>query len=95
MSCIPAFRLTETGFDQEWAQKSVKLLCYQKRKVFYGNNLFAKGACAAGAERFLTHKLKDYRYLGSALVTNECRNGYAYYGCTGVLSADRSRKKLV
>ena len=37
--------------------------------MFYGNNLFAKGACAAGAERFLTHKLKDYRYLGSALVT--------------------------
>ena len=49
------------GFDQEWAQKSVKLLCYQKRKVFYGNNLFAKGACAAGAERFLTRKLRDYR----------------------------------
>lgn len=56
------------GFDQEWAQKSVKLLCYQKRKVFYGNNLFAKGACAAGAERFLTRRLRDYRYLSSSLV---------------------------
>ena len=59
------------GFDQEWAQKSVKLLCYQKRKVFYGNNLFAKGACAAGAERFLTRKLRDYRYLSSSLVLKD------------------------
>ena len=62
-------QITGEGFDQKWAQQSVKLLCHQGRKVFYGNNLFAKGACAAGAERFLTHKLKDYRYLGSALVT--------------------------
>ena len=60
-----------SGFDQEWAQKSVKLLCYQKRKVFYGNNLFARGACAAGAERFITHKLKDYRYLGNSLVMTD------------------------
>ena len=63
-----SIQIDGTGFDQEWAQKSVKLLCYQKRKVFYGNNLFARGACAAGAERFLTHKLKDYRYMGSSLV---------------------------
>ena len=46
------------GFDQEWAQKSV-------------NNLFAKGACAAGAERFLTRKLRDYRYLSSSLVLKD------------------------
>ena len=66
-----SIQINGDGFDQEWAQKSVKLLCYQKRKVFYGNNLFAKGACAAGAERFLTRKLRDYRYLSSSLVLKD------------------------
>ena len=66
-----SIQINGEGFDQEWAQKSVKLLCYQKRKVFYGNNLFAKGACAAGAERFLTRKLRDYRYLSSSLVLKD------------------------
>ena len=66
-----SIQINGEGFDQEWAQKSVKLLCYQKRKVFYGNNLFARGACAAGAERFITHKLKDYRYLGNSLVMTD------------------------
>ena len=66
-----SIQIDGVGFDQEWAQKSVKLLCYQKRKVFYGNNLFARGACAAGAERFLTRKLKDYRYLGRSLVMTD------------------------
>lgn len=66
-----SIQIDGSGFDQEWAQKSVKLLCYQKRKVFYGNNLFARGACAAGAERFITHKLKDYRYLGNSLVMTD------------------------
>ena len=42
-----SIQINGEGFDQEWAQKSVKLLCYQRRKVFYGNNLFARGACAA------------------------------------------------
>ena len=59
------------GFDQEWAQKSVKLLCYQRRKVFYGNNLFARGACSAGAERVINHDLKDYRYMSSSLVLSD------------------------
>ena len=49
-----SIQINGEGFDQEWAQKSVKLLCYQRRKVFYGNNLFARGACGAGAERFLS-----------------------------------------
>ena len=66
-----SIQIDGSGFDQEWAQKSVKLLCYQKRKVFYGNNLFARGACAAGAERVITHKLKDYRYLGNSLVMTD------------------------
>ena len=64
-----SIQIDGTGFDQEWAQKSVKLLCYQKRKVFYGNNLFAKGACIAGKDRLEDKKLKGYRYLSDSLVT--------------------------
>lgn len=63
-----SIQINGEGFDQEWAKKSVKLLCYQKRKVFFGNNLFARGACASGAERFINHALKDYRYMSSSLV---------------------------
>ena len=46
-----SIQITGEGFSQDWAEQSVRLLCYQKRKVFYGNNLFAKGACAAGKEK--------------------------------------------
>lgn len=53
-----SIQIDGSGFDQEWAQKSVKLLCYQKRKVFYGNNLFAGMPVRPVAERFITHKLK-------------------------------------
>ena len=63
-----SIQMNGEGFDQEWAQKSVKILCYQRRKVFYGNNLFAAGACAAGAERFIRHSLKEYRYISNAVV---------------------------
>lgn len=66
-----SIQINGEGFDQEWAQKSVKLLCYQRRKVFYGNNLFARGACGAGAERFINHDLKDYRYMSSSLVLSD------------------------
>ena len=30
-----SIQITGRGFDQEWAQESVRLLCYQKRKVFW------------------------------------------------------------
>lgn len=63
-----SIQITGEGFSQDWAQQSVKKLCHQKRKVFYGNNLFARGACAAGKERLEDRKLKNYRYLSDALV---------------------------
>lgn len=34
-----SIQITGDGFSQDWAEQSVRLLCYQKRKVFYGNNL--------------------------------------------------------
>ena len=66
-----SIQITGDGFDQQWAQQSVKMLCFQKRKVFYGNNLFAKGACAAGKERLEDKRLRGYRYLSDSVVLTE------------------------
>ena len=60
--------LTGNGFHQEWAVKSVGLLCKQQRKVFYGNNLFAKGACYTAKEKLEDKELRRYLYLSDALV---------------------------
>ena len=43
-----SIQITGKGFDPKWAKQSVRLLCQQRRKVYFGNNLFAKGACGAG-----------------------------------------------
>lgn len=61
--------ITGKGFDTQWAEKSVKTLCKQHRKVFFGNNLFAKGACIAGRERREERSLKNYLYVSESLVT--------------------------
>ena len=66
-----SIQITGQGFDQQWAKQSVKMLCFQRRKVFYGNNLFAKGACAAGKERLEDRNLKNYRYLCDSLVLKD------------------------
>lgn len=66
-----SIQITGDGFSQEWAEQSVRLLCYQKRKVFYGNNLFAKGACAAGKEKLENKMLKGYRFLSDSLVMTD------------------------
>ena len=60
--------LTGNGFHQEWALKSVALLCKHQRKVFYGNNLFSKGACYSAKEKLEDRELKKYLYLSDALV---------------------------
>lgn len=60
--------ITGQGFSQEWAVKSVPLLCKQNRKVFFGTNLFAKGACYTAKEKLEDRKLKGYLYAGDALV---------------------------
>lgn len=64
-----SIQITGDGFSQEWSRQSVKMLCFQKRKVFYGNNLFAKGACMAAKEKLEDRNLKGYRYLSQSLVT--------------------------
>ena len=44
------------------------LLCRHQRHVFYGNNLFAKGACYGAKEKVEERNLKGYLYAGSDLV---------------------------
>ncbi len=56
------------GFDREWAVKSIPVLCRNHRHVFYGNNLYAKGACYGAREKVEERKLKGYLYIGSDLV---------------------------
>ena len=52
--------------------------------------------CLCGWCRAFSHAQTERLPLsGKCTGHKECRNGYAYYGCTGVLSVDRSRKKLV
>lgn len=56
------------GFDKNWAVRSVALLCRNRRHVFYGNNLYAKGACFAVYEKVEDRKLKGYLFVGNALI---------------------------
>ncbi|MDO4444636.1 MAG: DUF5716 family protein [Bacillota bacterium] len=60
--------LVGEGFDKEWATRSVPLLCRHQRHVFYGNNLFAKGACYGAKEKVEERNLKGYLYVGGDLV---------------------------
>lgn len=56
------------GFEKEWAKRSIPLLCKGQRHVFYGNNLFVKGACCGAREKVEEKNLKNYLYAGSSLV---------------------------
>ncbi len=60
--------ITGKGFHQEWASNSITALCRHQRKVFYGNNLFAKGACYTAKEKLEDRELRRYLYLSDALV---------------------------
>ena len=82
---IPAFRSMASGFDQEWAQKSVKTSLLSETKGVSTETIFLPGEPVRPVQNALfTHKLKDYRYLGSSLVTDRCRNGYACHGSAGL-----------
>ena len=56
------------GFDQEWAVRSTPLLCRNQRHVYYGNNLYVKGACYGAREKCDDGTLKGYLYLSPSLV---------------------------
>ena len=56
------------GFDKSWAVKSIPLLCRHQRPVFYGNNLYCKGACYAAKDKSEDKALKEYLFAGPDLV---------------------------
>ncbi len=60
--------LVGEGFDKEWAVKSIPILCRSHRHVFYGNNLYVRGACYGAKEKVEERNLKGYLYIGSDLV---------------------------
>ena len=60
--------LVGEGFDKEWAVKSIPTLCRGNRHVFYGNNLYVKGACFSAKEKVEERNLKNYLYIGNDLV---------------------------
>ena len=64
-------QISGEGFGTEWALQSVKILCFQKRKVYYGNNLHAGGACACAKEKTEDRSLRSYRFLSESLVKND------------------------
>lgn len=60
--------LVGEGFSKDWAVRSVPLLCKNQRHVYYGNNLYVKGACYAAREKSEDRLLGGYLYVGNALV---------------------------
>ena len=56
------------GFDQEWAVRSTPYLCRNQRHVYYGNNLYVKGACYGAKEKCGEENLKGYLYLSPSLI---------------------------
>ena len=61
--------LVGSGFDREWAVRSVPMLCKNHRHVFYGNNLYCKGACYGAREKVEGRQVKDLVYRGEDIVT--------------------------
>lgn len=60
--------LVGEGFGKEWAVKSIPVLCRNHRHVFYGNNMYVRGACYGAKEKVEERNLKGYLYIGSDLV---------------------------
>ena len=58
--------LTGQGFSEEWLKVSLKLLC-QRRRVFFGQNLYALGACYSGIIN-RGEESWNYLYLGDSKI---------------------------
>ncbi|MCI8416391.1 MAG: hypothetical protein HFI33_02615 [Lachnospiraceae bacterium] len=56
--------LLGNGFEERWYENSLKVLC-AGRRVFAGNNLFAKGACYRAAELSGEEPPVSYLYFGN------------------------------
>lgn len=65
---VTSFYLVGDGFEGEWCQESLKILC-RNRKVYAGNNLYSKGAAYGGMEKVRRTQTADrYIFLGSGML---------------------------
>lgn len=56
--------LVGSGFQEEWADRSLQYIC-RGRRVFKGNNLYSRGAALGAFERFCpTKEGKEHVFLG-------------------------------
>lgn len=61
---IGSVYLIGSGFQEEWADRSLQYIC-RGRRVFKGNNLYSKGAAFGAYERFCpTREGKEHIFLG-------------------------------
>ena len=61
---ISAVYLVGDGFEEKWYSESLKILC-NGRRVFAGNNLYAKGACYRAARAVKQDETAAYVFLGA------------------------------
>ncbi len=58
-------------FDTEWPQKTIAFLNRGKRRIFYGDNLFVKGACYAALEIGEKKSMKGRIYMSPDLLKTD------------------------
>ncbi len=68
---VSTIYLIGEGFEGEWYQESLPVLCGGGRRVFLGNNLYSKGACYAASQRLLPEDApRQYAFLGKDMLKN-------------------------
>ncbi len=65
---VSTLYFTGNGFEGGWADEVIKSLCVGRR-VFYGQNLFTKGACYAAKEFSGDQKLSDFVLLNDDMIS--------------------------
>ena len=61
---VSSVYLVGGGFEGDWYEESLKMLCGAGRRVFAGNNLFAKGACYSAMQETKPVEERGYIFLG-------------------------------
>lgn len=74
------------GFDQSWAVRSIPFLCKNKRHVYYGNNLYVRGACYGAKEKAQEGVLKGYLYMSPSLVRHNVNMEMSVNGAQKMVS---------
>ena len=65
---VTTIYLVGSGFDGDWCQESLKVLC-RNRKVYAGNNLYSKGAVYGGLSKIAPSETDaGYLFLGRGML---------------------------